>query len=88
MDSRDAFDAIQRALEADPRREMQASRYEAALFGNFVISFEEDGQSRSIVNDRGELMICAGPDGEGTCRTLLPSLAQADEQTVLRALGL
>lgn len=87
MDSRDVYDAILRAIDADPRRQLVASRFDDAAFGNFVISFEEDKRPRSVVNDRGELVLCTGLNGSGGCTTVLSCLPGADEEAVLRALG-
>ena len=53
MNSLEAFEAIRRAVGADPRMCIVDSRYEELIFGNFIIAFEHDGLPRSIVNDSG-----------------------------------
>jgi hypothetical protein len=84
---REAFDAIRQAIARDPRKELVDSRYEEKVFGNFIIAFRDEGQPRSIVNDRFELVVCDNLEGDD-CRTILRSIREADEGTILQVLGL
>jgi len=88
MDTREAFEAIRSALDADPCRRIVESRYEELIFGNFIIAFEHGGRPRSIVNDRGELCLCNDLSGSKGCALILPSLWDVDQQGILRALEL
>ena len=86
MGSEEAFTAIRRALGANKRVRLTKSIYDDESFGNFVISFQHAGKARSIVLDRGELILCSDPDGDGESKTLLSSIYEVDEQAILRAL--
>jgi hypothetical protein len=85
---KEAYELIRRAIAIDAGKRLVGSRYDDQNFGNFIISFEEDGGSSSIGNDRGELVRCEGIDGSGPCTTVLLSIRDADEEAVLAALGL
>jgi hypothetical protein len=56
MDTRAAFDAIQRRLKADPRKSIVESFFDEEVFGNFWITYLQSGERRSVVNDRGQLV--------------------------------
>jgi hypothetical protein len=88
MDTRDAFEAICCALRKHPERRLVDARYSDELFGNFVIDFEDEGRPRSIVNDRFELVVGEGFGGNQLGETVLRSLREADEKTILDALSL
>ena len=88
MDTKKAYETIRQALDADPRKRVVDSIYDEINFGNFWISFEADGQPRSVVNDRDELVLCRDLRGTVDCVTILPSLREADEQTVVRGFDL
>ena len=88
MDAREAYQTILSALDADPRKRVVSSRFEEANFGNFVIGFEDEGRAKSILHDRGELVLCNDLHGNQDCTTALASLATADQPTALRALNL
>lgn len=72
----------------DASKRIVESQFNEANFGNFVISFEVDGQPKSIVNDRGELVLCDDLEGSRDCKTVVQSLADADESIVISALNL
>jgi hypothetical protein len=88
MDAREAYEAISRSLGADPRNCIIKCVFDERNFGNFIISFEHSGAPRSIVNDRGELVLCDDLEGSVGRRTVVPSLYGLDEQRVVRALKL
>lgn len=88
MDASAGYDAILRALAAEPRIRIVESFFDEVNFGNFIVRFEADGQPRSIVNDRGELVLCSDLEGSRDCRTALQSLYGVDKPALLRALGL
>jgi hypothetical protein len=87
MEARAAFIAIKRALSDDSRKEVVSSSYDEEAFGNFIIAFRDEGRQRSIVNDRFELVISDNLNGADG-RTVLASIREADERTILRALQL
>ena len=87
MDTRAAYDAIIRAISADSRRRVVRSSYEEDFFGNFVISFLEDGGPSSIVNDRGQLFLYDGLDAETYQGTLIDDLYNADEMAVMEVVA-
>jgi hypothetical protein len=79
---------IRGAITRDPNKRLVKSTFDEASFGNFIISFEEDGRARSVVNDRGELVVCSDLEGSRDCVTVLGSLHGADEQLIINALKL
>ena len=85
MDSRQAFDAIQAALKANPGFKIIDATYDEDAFGNFVISFVRDTAPQSFVLDRGELVLCDDMDGSNECRTVLQSICDVEEKVVLNA---
>jgi len=87
METKAAFEAIQRALLNDPRKSIVRSSFDETMFGNFVIAFVEDGQAASLVNDRGQLLLYDGLDADEYRRTLLNDLYEADEAAVIRAVA-
>lgn len=88
MDTRDAFEAICCALRKHPQRRLVDARFFDEMFGNFIIDFEEEGRPRSIVNDRFELVLGDGFGGNQLGETVLQSLREADQRTILDALSL
>jgi hypothetical protein len=87
MQTKAAFEAIQRALSKNPRRRVVRSSFDERVFGNFVIAFVEDGQPASLVNDRGQLLLYRGLEADEYRLTLLENLYEADEATVIEALA-
>ena len=87
MGPREAFESIRDAIASDPEKEIVDSRYWEEIFGNFIIAFREDGSPRSIVNDRFELVVSENLEGDNG-KTVLRSIREADEDTILRSLGL
>ena len=87
MEPREAFEAIRRAIASDHRKQIVNSRYDEQAFGNFIISFRDNGRPRSVVNDRFELVLCENVEGDGGT-TLLRSIEDADAESILHALGL
>jgi hypothetical protein len=88
MTPNEAYDAIRSALAAKPGTRVLDCTYDDAMFGNFVIGFQAQGRARSFVNDRGELALCSDLAGTQHCRTIVRSLANVDEQTLIEALAL
>ena len=87
MGPNEAYDAIQRAFANTPGTRVLDCTYSGAMFGNFVIRFEAQGQTRSVVNDRGELALCSDLAGTQVCRTIVRSIASVDEQALVEALA-
>jgi hypothetical protein len=87
MNARDAYEATLRAVGADPRNRILECVFDEVNFGNFIVSFEQGGLHRSIVNDRGELVLCCDLEGSRDCRSVVRSLREVDEQRVIRALN-
>jgi hypothetical protein len=83
MDSRNAFEAIQRTVNADPRKSFVDSFFDERAFGNFWITYEEGGERLSVVNDRGELNLYDGEAGDHLRTILVSDLRTADEEAVL-----
>ncbi|HKH27694.1 MAG TPA: hypothetical protein VKA61_05075 [Sphingomicrobium sp.] len=88
MGPKEAYDTIRRALADNQRTSIVDCTYDDAAFGNFVIAFEVEGRPSSVVNDRGELALCSDLAGTRQCTTVLRSIDDADEQTVIEALKL
>jgi hypothetical protein len=66
---------------------MVESVFDEEVFGNFVIAYEEMGRITTLVNDRGEL-VRDDPTGAALSITVVPSIRDQDERSILRALGL
>lgn len=79
---------LRSALATKPGTRVLDCTYNDAMFGNFVIGFEAQGLSRSVVNDRGELALCSDLTGTQHCRTIVRSIATVDEQALIEALAL
>ena len=87
MDTRAAFDAIQRKLLADPQKSLVDSFYDEQVFGNFWITYVEGGERRSVVNDRGQLIRFEGEAAdEQLGEVLLDDLRNADDSKVIGAI--
>jgi hypothetical protein len=87
MDTRDAYDAICRALERDEAKRLVSAEFNELVFGNFVVSFERAGCPSSVVNDRGQLFLCDNLNGLGQCAMVVDSIREAGEQDLLRQIG-
>jgi hypothetical protein len=85
VDLRDAFEAIQKKLETDLGSDAVEGHFDDATFGNFWVRYVEAGETRSIVNDRGQLILYEGPDDHFS-KLLLQDLYSADPQSVLDSL--
>jgi hypothetical protein len=88
MEAREAYEVIRDAVEANPRRRIVDSFFDDQNFGSFIISFEEDAEARSIVNDRGFVWVAEGFDGSGASRATVPSLNDADGSSLVEGLNL
>lgn len=87
MDTRDAFDAIQNKMKADPRKRMVQSSFDEQVFGNFCITYDEGSERLSVVNDRGQLILYGGPAADEFKSMLVDDLRSASEEAVLRAVS-
>lgn len=87
MDTRAAFDTIQRKVKADPRKCIVESFFDEQVFGNFWITYDEGGERRSVVNDRGQLILYDGSAGDRFREMLVSDLRSADEKAVLEAVS-
>ncbi|MEA1072452.1 hypothetical protein [Sphingomonas sp. LY160] len=85
MDTREAFEAIRRRVNSDPRKSLVESIFDEHEFGNFWVTFEEAGERLSVVNDRGQLILFDGPMGDRFRKMLVSDLRDANEQAVLYA---
>jgi hypothetical protein len=88
MKSREAFQVICRAVERGAARRIVEKFYDEQHFGSFVVSFEENGEPRSIVNDRGFVFLTHEFDGSGNSVATIPSLSEVDAQRLTDALNL
>ena len=87
MDTKEAFDVIDRKVKADARKTYIDGFYDEQVFGNFWITYDEGGERLSIVNDRGQLILYEGRAGDHFRATLLSDLRSADEKSVLQAVA-
>lgn len=85
MDTREAFNAVQEKVKADPRKDFVDAFYDEQVFGNFWIIYDEGGERLSVVNDRGQLILYEGRTGDHFRALLLNDLPSADEKAVLQA---
>jgi hypothetical protein len=88
MNSREAYDVICDAVEGDAAKRVVDKFYDDDNFGSFVVSFEEDGSRRSVVNDRGFVFLADGLDGSGNSTATVPSLYDVDAERLLSSLNL
>ena len=88
MHSREAYEAICAAIEADPRKRILNRRYDEQRFGSFAVSFDHDTEARCIVNDRGFVFTTKGHDGTGEATSSIPSLRIEETNNLLKALNL
>lgn len=87
MDTRAAFDAIQRKLAADPQKSVVESFYDEQVFGNFWITYVEGDERLSVVNDRGQRIRSEGEGAdERPGEVLLDDLRSADDSKVIGAI--
>ena len=84
----EAYEAVCRAINADPRRRIVDSRYDEQNFGSFAVSFEEGSEARCVVNDRGYLFVARGLDGTGEAIVTVPSLREENVKSLLQTLSL
>jgi hypothetical protein len=77
-----------RAISDDSRKRLIEHWFDEVNFGNFYIGFEDGGQQRSIMSDKGQLMFCLDLEGVEDCSMVLDWIIGADEQTILGALNL
>lgn len=88
MDTQAAFEMICAAVEEHPRRRLVDRGIDDQHFGNFFVAFTEEGQERSVVNDRGFVFVTVDLTGAGDAITTVPSLYDADAESLLSELGL
>ena len=87
MNTREAFDAIQRKLRGSAGTSVLDAFFDENVFGNFWITYERDSGRSSVVNDRGQLILNSGPADGQLARVLLDDLYSADATTVLDSLS-
>jgi hypothetical protein len=88
QEARRAYASICQAVARHPRRRPISSDFDEEHFGNFLVSFEEDGQERCVVNDRGFVMITPDLDGRGAPIATVPSLYGVERERLIEALKL
>ena len=86
METEAAFDAIRRKLEGAPRTRITSSFYDASSFGNFWISYTQKNERRSIVNERGKLIVTNGSPAGPLREVLVEHLNSADEAALLASI--
>ena len=87
MDTREAYEAIQKAVKADPRKSVVGSSYDEEVFGNFWVTYVQGGERLSVVNDRGQLILYEGSEADHFRKMLLDDLYGADEQAILASIS-
>jgi hypothetical protein len=87
MHAREAFDAIQKKVKADPQKSFVESFFDEQVFGNFWITYDEGGERLSVVNDRGQLNLFGGPANDQLQKSLVTDLQRADCKAVLEAVN-
>jgi hypothetical protein len=75
-------------VRADRGKRLLDSAFDERNFGNFHISYKEGAHDKSIINDRGELVLCRDLEGRRKCTTVLSTLQGADQRTLRAALRL
>jgi hypothetical protein len=85
MDTRAAFDAIRKTLDADPQKSVIESFYDDQVFGNFCITYIEGSERVSVVNDRGQLIRYQG-EAADEAEVLLENIRSADESQVIASI--
>ena len=88
MDTQVAYEMICAAVEKHPHRHFVGRSIDEQHFGNFFVSFTQDGDERSVVNDRGFVYVTGDLTGTGEALATIPSLYKAEEQALLMELGL
>ncbi|MCL6740855.1 hypothetical protein LZ518_06885 [Sphingomonas sp. RB56-2] len=83
MNSRQAFEAIENKIAADPEKRIVDSFYDNEHFGNFWITYDQAGDRLSVVNDRSQLFLHSGPPDQHCLTMLVKHLESADEQAIL-----
>ena len=87
MDTREAFDAIRKKVNADPHKSIVSCFFDERTFGNFWITYEVGVERLSVVNDRGQLILYDGPAGDHFRAMLITDLRSANEEAVLDAVS-
>ena len=88
MEARSAYELVCEAVEAHPRRRLVNAFFDEEHFGSFLVSFEEDGEERCVVNDRGFLFLTADLNGSGDSIATVTSLKEVDREALLKGLKL
>lgn len=88
MHSREAYEAICAAIDADPRKRIVNQRYDEQAFGSFAVSFDYGSEARCIVNDRGFVFSARGHDGTGDAISTVPSLQLEEAKNLLKTLDI
>ena len=88
MESREAYEAILAAIEADPSKRIVSRRFEEQHFGSFAVSFYTSSEARCVVNDRGLVFVTNDLDGAGEATATVPSMRDQQPQGLLQALNL
>ena len=87
MDTKEAFDLIQRRITSDPRKTCVDSFFDERNFGDFWVTYEQGGGRLSVVNDRGQLILYEGPASDHFRAMLISDLRSASESAVRDAVG-
>lgn len=88
MDTQDAYAMICAAVENHPHRRLLGRNFDEEHFGNFVVSFMQCGDERSVVNDRGSVYVTGDCDGTGEALATIPLLYEVEKHSLLAKLGL
>jgi hypothetical protein len=88
MEAKRAYEMVCETVEAHPRRRLVDAFFDEERFGSFLVSFEEGGEERCVVNDRGFLFLSADLDGSGDSIATVTSLEDVDRKALLKGLNL
>lgn len=88
MDTRVAYAIICAAVERNPHRRLISRNLDEQHFGNFFVSFTQDGEERCVVNDRGFVYVTGDLNGSGEALTTISSLYEAEAHSLLMELCL
>jgi hypothetical protein len=88
MDTQVAYTMICLAVEQHPQRCLLSRSFDEQHFGNFFVSFTQDGEVRSVVNDKGFLYVTGDLEGKGEALATVPSLYETEPHSLLMKLCL
>jgi len=88
MTSEEAFQLISESVCSSSDMELISRYFDEENFGNFLIGIRHAHRERSILCDRGQILLCDGLAGADKCRLAVPTLHDVSEASLLHALEL